>query len=209
MKDDDLLKTLAPADITLTGQVISIPTNNNEDKTKFFLNVKTASLKNKTYQTKSKTFVTIQDTKDNYQKIKIGDEIKIYAKLRTPQTNANPSQFSYRNYLKNFNTFTTAYVAPNSWEIQNEPNTLKWKFIQNLNILRQKIIAKHNNVLAIISGHFHTNSESMENGVYHISTPSLLTRPQSYKVIDIVTTKEFSPIIYTQLREFTVMQETF
>lgn len=66
------------------------------------------------------------------------------------------------------------------------------------------VLAKHNNVLAIITGHFHTNSESMENGVYHISSPSVLALPQSYKVIDIVTTKDFSPIIYSQLREFTV-----
>jgi len=44
----------------------------------------------------------------------------------------------------------------------------------------------------------------MENGVYHISSPSILSIPQSYKVIEIVTTKDFSPIIYFQLREFKV-----
>ena len=68
----------------------------------------------------------------------------------------------------------------------------------------KEVLAKHNNVLAIITGHFHTNSETMENGVYHISSPSILSIPQSYKVIDIVTTKDFSPIIYSQLREFKV-----
>lgn len=68
----------------------------------------------------------------------------------------------------------------------------------------KEVLAKHNNVLAIITGHFHTNSETMENGVYHISSPSVLAIPQSYKVIDIVTTKDFSPIIYSQLREFKV-----
>lgn len=67
-----------------------------------------------------------------------------------------------------------------------------------------KILDNHHNVLAVLSGHFHTNSETMKDGVYHISTPSLLTLPQSYKIIDIVSTKEFSPIIYTQLREFEV-----
>lgn len=67
-----------------------------------------------------------------------------------------------------------------------------------------EILDQHHNVLAILSGHFHTNSEIMKDGVYHISTPSLLSVPQSYKIIDIVTTKEFSPIIYTQLREFNV-----
>ena len=68
----------------------------------------------------------------------------------------------------------------------------------------QKILQKHNNVLAIVSGHLHMNGETMKDGIYHISTPSLLTLPNSYKIIDIVTTKGFSPIIYTQLKEFTV-----
>ena len=70
-----------------------------------------------------------------------------------------------------------------------------------------KVLAKHQNVLAVVSGHFHVNAETMENGVYHISSPSLLTLPQAYKIIDIVTTKEFSPIIYTQLREFDIKKD--
>lgn len=68
------------------------------------------------------------------------------------------------------------------------------------------VLNKHHNVLAIISGHFHVNGETMKDGVYHISSPSLLTLPQSYKIIDIVTTSDFSPIIYTQLREFEVKE---
>lgn len=71
----------------------------------------------------------------------------------------------------------------------------------------KEIIDKHNNVLAIISGHLHTNGENMRNGVYHISTPSLLAMPHAYKIIDIVTMKDFSPIIYTQLREVEVKAE--
>lgn len=68
----------------------------------------------------------------------------------------------------------------------------------------RELLSKHNNVLAIISGHFHMNAENMKDGVYHITSPSLLTVPQSYKIIDIITTKDFSPIIYTQLREFKI-----
>lgn len=69
------------------------------------------------------------------------------------------------------------------------------------------IIDRHHNVLAIISGHLHTNGENMRNGVYHISSPSLLAMPHAYKVIDIVTMKGFSPIIYTQLREVEVKND--
>jgi hypothetical protein len=71
----------------------------------------------------------------------------------------------------------------------------------------REILQRHKNVLAVISGHFHVNSETMKDGIYHISTPSLLTMPNSYKIIDIVTTKEFSPIIYTQLREVPMKDE--
>lgn len=67
-----------------------------------------------------------------------------------------------------------------------------------------EMLNRHDNVLAVISGHFHTNSENMQNGVYHISSPCMFNLPHSYKIIDIVTTKEFSPIIYTQVREFEV-----
>lgn len=71
----------------------------------------------------------------------------------------------------------------------------------------QQLLSKHHNILAVISGHFHVNSENMKDGVYHIASPSLLALPYSYKIIDIVTTKEFSPIIYTRLKEFTVNDE--
>ena len=68
----------------------------------------------------------------------------------------------------------------------------------------KEILAAHHNVLAVITGHFHTNYETMVDGVYHITSPALLTLPQSYKIIDIITTKDFSPLIYTQLREFEI-----
>ncbi len=63
------------------------------------------------------------------------------------------------------------------------------------------VLNKHNNVIAIVSGHYHTNKEKMENGIYHINSPALVSVTNPYKIIDIVTTKGFSPMIYTQLRE--------
>lgn len=64
-----------------------------------------------------------------------------------------------------------------------------------------EMLSKHHNVLAVISGHFHINSESMKDGVYHISSPTLLDNPHYYKIIDIVSKSGLSPIIYTQLKE--------
>ena len=67
-----------------------------------------------------------------------------------------------------------------------------------------EVLDKHNNVLAVISGHFHVNSEAMQNGVYHISSPTLLDTPHCYKIIDIISKDNLSPIIYTQLKEVEV-----
>ncbi len=67
-----------------------------------------------------------------------------------------------------------------------------------------KLLDKHSNVIAIVSGHFHTNNEKMQDGIYHINSPALLVLPHQYKIIDINLTKGFSPMIYTQLREVTV-----
>lgn len=64
-----------------------------------------------------------------------------------------------------------------------------------------EVLNKHDNVIAIVSGHYHTNKEKMENGIYHINSPSLIAVTNPYKIIEIVTTKGFSPMIYTQIRE--------
>ncbi len=66
------------------------------------------------------------------------------------------------------------------------------------------VINKYDNILAIVSGHLHVNSEIMENGIYHINTPTLLAEPSCYKIIDIITKDGLSPIIYTQLKEIDV-----
>ena len=63
-----------------------------------------------------------------------------------------------------------------------------------------EVLNKNKNVIAIISGHYHVNGEKMQDGIYHISTPALINPPNYYKVIDIVTTPGFSPMIYTELK---------
>lgn len=62
------------------------------------------------------------------------------------------------------------------------------------------ILDKHHNVIAIVSGHYHANNEKAVDGIYHISTPSLLENPHDYKVIDIKLERKHKPRIYTQTR---------
>lgn len=63
------------------------------------------------------------------------------------------------------------------------------------------LLKQHDNVAAVISGHYHFNGETMQDGIYHISSPSMLGDPNYYKIITVITTKGFSPMIYTELRE--------
>lgn len=139
---DDLSKYI-PADITLTGTVQTIPTTNNPNKTKFYLNVETCDTDNQnTEVVKAKTIVTIYDTEENYTKIKIGDKIKLKGKLRNPMIAKNPSQFDYAKYLKHHNAFSTFYVFQNDWQITQKPSSFSGRFLQKLNDKRNQIL-KH------------------------------------------------------------------
>lgn len=64
----------------------------------------------------------------------------------------------------------------------------------------EAILKKHNNVLAIFSGHFHANGEQMVDGVYHVSTPALVEGPHNFKVVEITGDSKKGYNIYTQLR---------
>ena len=66
------------------------------------------------------------------------------------------------------------------------------------------LLKKHHNVIAVLAGHHHINGETMQDGIYHITTPTLLNNPHQYKIIDISTVKGFSSMIYTQLKEVEV-----
>lgn len=70
-----------------------------------------------------------------------------------------------------------------------------------------ELLDKHNNILSVIAGHLHSNNEVMRNGVYHITSPTLLSETPVYKIITITTTKGFSPMIYTELKETDMNQK--
>lgn len=64
----------------------------------------------------------------------------------------------------------------------------------------EAVLSKHNNVIAIFSGHYHGNGENMKNGVYHVSTPALVEPPHNYKIVEITVKNKKDYNIYTQLR---------
>lgn len=64
----------------------------------------------------------------------------------------------------------------------------------------EAVLAKHKNVRAIFSGHFHANGEVKKDGVYHASCPSLVEPPHNYKIVEISIKSPDDCQIYTRLR---------
>lgn len=64
----------------------------------------------------------------------------------------------------------------------------------------EAVLNKHSNVIAIVSGHYHTNGETKKDGIYHISSPAMVEGPHNYKIIEICNKNKKGHEIYTQLR---------
>lgn len=135
----DGLLPLAPSENTITGQIVSIPNSNVKEKSKFFVNVNKYDNKD----LKAKTLVTAYNESGDFSNLMVGNTYTFKGKLRPPFDAANPSQFDYSKYLRNFDTFTVFYSDMIDIEQVNTKLTPKWKFFQGLNELRNKIIDTH------------------------------------------------------------------
>lgn len=139
IKPNDALTEFAPVDCILSGRIVSIPNSNNPQKTKFFFDV----YKINDSEVKGKTFVTLDG--DDFSKYKIGNIYEFHGKLKTPFSAGNPSQFDYGKYLRNFGAYTVFYTHE-GLNIK-EKLSFKWKFLQNLNNLRDRIVNVHSQYL--------------------------------------------------------------
>lgn len=137
LKNSDELLEIAPQkNISLSGQIVSIPNSNFTDKSKFF------------FQTnKGKTLVTVTSKDEDFSNLKIGNYYEIKGKLRTPFEAVNPSQFDYSKYLKNFGTFTVVYTEKSDIKQLDKNLSFKWKFLQSLNNTRIEILNTHKKYL--------------------------------------------------------------
>lgn len=129
--------------VTVKGQTVSIPNSNDKQKTKFFFKVTEINDK----KISGKTLVTVTADDGDFSQFQIGDFYEMSGSLRTPFKAGNPSQFDYGKYLRNFDTFTVFYADKTNCKPLDEKLTFKWQFLQNLNLLRDKIIGVHSKYL--------------------------------------------------------------
>lgn len=184
--DDDLV-SFADNDVKIEAKVLSIPTNNKSDKTKFYAKVFTVENDNVKYNlNKAKCYVTITDKTEKIEKIKIGDTIKMSGYLKTPSLSVNPSQFDYARYLQFKNTFSLLYVTED-WEILSPAADFKGKLIAKLNDTRTNILNIHaqnikSPMIEVLGGMIfgddavnpdeETKSAFIKSGIFHILSAS-------------------------------------
>lgn len=147
IKNSDTLYQIAPQNAEIQGQIVSIPTNSNKFKTKFFFNVSQINYNDKIVKVKAKTLVNVYSKDKDSLKFNIGDTYSLKGKLRTPFEVSNPSQFDYGKYLKNFGVFSLFYTSETNCKIQKTNISPKWKFLQGLNNIRNDIIQAHSKYL--------------------------------------------------------------
>lgn len=142
LKYDDDLVQYANDYVSVTAKVLSIPTNNYSDKTKFYAKVTNIETNSEEREIIAKTLITINDETGKFREIKIGDTLKVSGKVKLPQQAQNPSQFDYARYLQNKKTFSLIY-SYNDWEIVSRNTGITDKFLRKLNDTRNKIISIH------------------------------------------------------------------
>lgn len=143
LKAKDNLSLLFNKEGILQGTISSIPSNNNFNKTSFFVNVDTVNTQKQSYHDiKSKLYLTINANETKINKYQIGDKIEFRGKIKKPYKIGNPNQFNYAKFLKYKKTFTIMFIDEKDCEITGVENNLKWKFLRKINNLRLEIINK-------------------------------------------------------------------
>lgn len=137
IKDFDELSLFAPKEITISGQIVSIP-DNNSHTSKFYL---------KTSEPEGKVLVWVNDKQREFDGFKVGNCIEITGNLRRPQAASNPSQFDYARFLQNHGAYSIIYTTVEKCSPLESKLTPKWLFLQKLNDLRGKILSVHKQYL--------------------------------------------------------------
>lgn len=142
-KYDDNLTSFADKDVNVLAKVISIPSNNVQNRTKFYAKVSYISDGNfEINDVNAKTLITINDTNEKLKTIKIGDNLNLKGRLKVPAPSQNPSQFDYAKYLQFKKTFSLIYVNED-WRISSGATDLKGRILSKLNDKRNSIISVH------------------------------------------------------------------
>jgi competence protein ComEC len=139
----DILYKIASSQIKMKGRVISEPSQEFNDKTRIYFNVRSIKKDGKWVPANAKTILTIYDYIINYENIKIGDILEINGFVKRPYPVTNPGQFDYGKYIKNKGIFTFTSAGYSDYKIISRSPGIEWIFLREISNLKDKIINIH------------------------------------------------------------------
>ncbi|MCR5265434.1 MAG: metallophosphoesterase [Cyanobacteria bacterium RUI128] len=159
---------------------------------------KTHNLDKKTYMSMVKRYNKLHPKTTNYT-FKKGDIVFVVvdgSKELIPSMNGFYNKETIDWVDKQLNKYSkNKIVILQHFPLVNKPNN---EFYYTYNILEyMQMLSKHNNVIAVVTGHYNKNDEVMYNGVYHITSPR--SAEGTYKIIDIDVSNGNS--VYTVLKD--------
>lgn len=159
---------------------------------------KTNHLDKKTYMKTLRKFNRLHPKSTNYV-FKKNDIVFIVVdgtREIIPGTNGVYSQETINWVDTQLNKYSyNKVVILQHFPLANKPSN---EFHYTYNVLEYlQMLSKHNNVIAVVTGHYHKNDEVMYNGVYHITTPQ--ASGGVYKIIDIDSDNGYE--VFTVLKE--------
>ena len=159
---------------------------------------KNHGLEKKTYMSIVRKYNMLHPKKPNYT-FKKGDIVFVVVD-GSKELIPTMSGYYSKDTIEWVNKQLTKYSTNKVVILQHFPlaNKADNEYYYTYNILEyMQMLSKHNNVLAVVTGHYNKNDEVTYNGVYHITSPR--SSDGSYKIIEIDPDNNYS--IYTLLKE--------
>ena len=182
--NDDVLVYYVNQNITMSGQVVSLPSKSLNNKTKFIFNVEKI-LNSQGYEINADANTQVFLSDKITGTFSRGDILRLSAKVTVPSSPKNEGEFDYKKYLANNDIYTVSFV--DKVEILNERTPLLLRILRKIDKIREKIINTHSNYLnqdkTQILGGIVFGSEAIkpsaqiksvfiESGLYHLLAAS-------------------------------------
>ena len=145
LKDIDELLNLAPVNSKITGTIVSIPQGKAEGKPKFFFDVEEIEFGSVKKNFRQEKVLVTMNSEEDCDALKLYSTGTLEGRLSVPFKAGNPSQFDYRNYLRNHNAYAVFYA--NNFTSVNKDLTFRQNTLQKINDYRERIINIHSKYL--------------------------------------------------------------
>lgn len=146
IRDIDDLLNLAPVNSEISGKIVSIPQEENNNDIKFFFNVDKIKFNSIEKELQNEKVLVTLNSPLALKDLKLYTSGSLKGRLSKPFKAGNPSQFDYGNYLRNHGAYAVFYAK--DFTINHKKLSFKEKTLQRINSYREKVLKNHSKYLS-------------------------------------------------------------